>query len=763
MDATKDRQRKRLIWICGIICFLIVFTALGNHATEDAFKVSFPYDTYVPQSGACEVDSESGNMHIWSSSADMRSIVQTTPFSIEKDEYELAVAYTSTSDQNLIRLIGEGIPEGKNQRSTILLEMVLDPATNELKIPLQVSQAYPIVTIQFQCAGNSEIRVGNTTLESTSAHFNDALFLMVLCLAGMGIVLFLIHKYESSKETAAESIYTGILLAMIMLVATMPLMSDFLIKGQDMTIHLAHIEGISSGLQNGEFPVRITGNQAYGYGYAMPVMYPDIFLYIPAVFRLFGVSAMLSYKVFLFLINVISVLLAYKSFQKLLNSTYGGIIGSAIYVLAPFRLVNLYERAALGEALAMTFLPLVVWGLYEILKGNYQKWYLASIGFACLFQSHVLTTLIVCIFSGITFLWFLPDMIRDRERICYLAAAAITSFCMVLWNAIPMLSYFRLPFKIKNESSLLHDSSVYLLQMFSNFWGAGKRGNITVGTTDGEMPLTIGVILFIGVVLFLVVYWKNKENKENAQMKMGIFFLCLGGFSLFMASWVFPWNYLQQISWIDQFVSKFQFAFRFLSITSLFWTITTTVGILVLLDKIDKKKVTLVFMSILVISVFFLQGLLEKESFQTKSALVGVNDTDQLYLYDCANMDAWKTDGMVIQMVPENAITISDYEKKGSSQMFSYAVTNPSQEIQLTIPMAYYPGYEVRCNGTKLETSLTENGKLGIQLSAPEQNGKITIQFQERPAWIAANIISVISWIGMCLLLVKKRKKVDEE
>ena len=55
---------------------------------------------------------------------------------------------------------------------------------------------------------------------------------------------------------------------------------------------------------------------------------------------------------------------------------------------------NSYYRAAVGETLAMIFLPLVFVGVRLITFGDYKKWWVLTLGMLGLVYSHVLSVLL---------------------------------------------------------------------------------------------------------------------------------------------------------------------------------------------------------------------------------------------------------------------------------------------------------------------------------------------------------------------------------
>ena len=108
----------------------------------------------------------------------------------------------------------------------------------------------------------------------------------------------------------------------------------FVIKGHDLNFHLMRIEGLKDGLLSGAFPVKIQPTWCNNNGYAVGIFYGDLFLYIPAMFRILGVPSNTAYKLYLFLINILTVIISYISFKKLSKDKLIGVLGCALYTLS---------------------------------------------------------------------------------------------------------------------------------------------------------------------------------------------------------------------------------------------------------------------------------------------------------------------------------------------------------------------------------------------------------------------------------------------
>ena len=181
----------------------------------------------------------------------------------------------------------------------------------------------------------------------------------------------------------------------------MPLLWRGVFDGHDLLFHLNRVEGIASALRSGQFPARIHSSTLLGYGYAVSEFYPELFLYFPAALRNLGVSLCAGVRVFEACINLAAALSSYLCVRSLMNSRRAAVGASVLYTLCIYRLVNLYTRATLGESLAMIFFPVVLLGLYEVLRRNEKRWPLLALGMTGVCMSHLLSTLFCAAFCAL--------------------------------------------------------------------------------------------------------------------------------------------------------------------------------------------------------------------------------------------------------------------------------------------------------------------------------------------------------------------------
>ena len=160
----------------------------------------------------------------------------------------------------------------------------------------------------------------------------------------------------------------------IVLITSLPLLTDFLLCGTKLSHQLIRIEALKNGLQQYGLHLWAKPEWIHPTGLSFAFYYGDTFLYIPAVLNLLGFSVQASYSLFLILINIVTVLVAYKVFEKIFIDKYAGILGTALYSASIYRMFLLYGEAEVGEVLSLIFLPVVLYGCYLLFCDENTKW-----------------------------------------------------------------------------------------------------------------------------------------------------------------------------------------------------------------------------------------------------------------------------------------------------------------------------------------------------------------------------------------------------
>ena len=91
-----------------------------------------------------------------------------------------------------------------------------------------------------------------------------------------------------NKVSKKDKIYIFISSITLTAVVLLPLFFEGIYRGHDLQFHISRIDGIVQAIQDHQFPIALYPYKNFGYGYASPLFYSDLFLIIPAIiYKLF--------------------------------------------------------------------------------------------------------------------------------------------------------------------------------------------------------------------------------------------------------------------------------------------------------------------------------------------------------------------------------------------------------------------------------------------------------------------------------------------
>ena len=639
--------------------------------------------------------------------------------------------------------------ETAEENGIVAILLDLDQGTHAVKLQWEDSSKNVDETAAFR-----KIEIQSVHLENRDGYFLAALF--AACAAA---VLMLGRCFPVEK-------YGRLLFLIGMgLAASFPLFSDNLCMGEDMLYHITRLEGIYQGLCNGEFPVRINPLQSAGYGNLSATMYPSLFLYPAALLRFAGVSVMMCYKILLISMNIATAFFSFYAVRNITRSEKSAWIMSVLYTFATYRLTNLYYRAALGESLAMVFLPLLLWGAYEVLYGEEKKWYLLVLGISGVLESHVLSfemCLLFLVAEGIVWLAGCDDSDRRtlKRRIVALLKAVVITIGANAAFLVPFLYYAGQDFQVFHMPAEVAGSGVYLTQMFQLYPPADGM-NLLQGTSQGEMPLSVGFVLLAGLIVFLIMLFR--KTPETTAVKAGKHCLCYGVVSLLLVSWLCPWEKLQNLQLFHLIAVSLQFAWRFLGPAALFLCVVSAVSFVWLAEKINAKYVVYGMVLLLVMistGYYFDRTAHDMKQTADKMELEGQMYSDGMYMYwDGDSFKAlqlnYQLEDNRIRTEKGSEIRYRDLVRQGNRIQFQLEQCGREDDF-LVFPVYYYPGYEVRVDGKAVETQVIDTRVACRMPSAP---AVITIRYVEQPLFIIADVISLVVIVLLIFHIAKRPQK----
>jgi len=161
------------------------------------------------------------------------------------------------------------------------------------------------------------------------------------------------------------------LLPLLILISLFPL-KDLLLPGayqsHDIIEHAARLASFYESLsQNNPIP-RWAGNLNYTYGHPVIMFLYPLTNYLGSFLHFLGFSIINSIKILFGLSYIASGVFMYLWIKRLWGQKSWFLFAAIFYLFAPYRFVDLYVRAALGEHLAFVFIPLVCFLLTELIK-----------------------------------------------------------------------------------------------------------------------------------------------------------------------------------------------------------------------------------------------------------------------------------------------------------------------------------------------------------------------------------------------------------
>lgn len=675
--------------------------------------------------------------------------MSTAPFSLDKGIYRIQVDYDTDSEGGRIR-VSTGEMANINWNST---PAVLSPNSNTAYVTLELIQPCDEVVIKAYFESDGTLTLNKFSIYETSALYKQNLFhaLMLCVVIGFGY-------YFSKSDGKRRQIILA--LSGIFLISCYPLFSDSLIAGDDIPFHLLRIEGIAAGLSQRVFPVKIHPVWAQDYGYAVGVFYGDFALYFPALLRLLGFSIQTAFKYFVALMQLATVVVAYFTFKRMFHSEKGGILGSLLYSLSLYRLVDVYTRASVGEFTAMLFFPIVFCGFYLIfMESDRTNWWkhsmITALGLTGLIQSHILSCEMTVLFVVITCVLLIRLVIKPYKFLA-LASGAVLTLLLNLGFLVPFLSYFNENITIHSSewtgstNGAIQDTGLFPTQLFTLFQKSlgGTWGSAEGISNEATFGMGIAFLLGIGVFLYLAGC-HHKECMKNCNFKPACFSLGLGCLALWMSTCYFPWDSLAASSpLLDKLIVSVEFPWRMLAPATVLLTFVSCYAFSQLTFSVKEhgKSIVIGCVALLLINAgwYFYDLCFTSDPYQVYDTY----ELDTMAMYSNDYLPAGTNTDLIVEgkVLFEN-ISIDSYSKMGTKILCH--VTAEDKNGFIDFPLNYYEDYHcsVLESGDELEVSAGTNNMVRISVPA-DFNGSLEISFKEPLSWRISEILSFLTLLG---------------
>jgi hypothetical protein len=501
-------------------------------------------------------------------------------------------------------------------------------------------------------------------------------------------------------------------------------------------MQIFHLEQFDQCLKDGQIPCRYIAQGGLGYGYPLYNFYSPLPYAIAEAFHLIGFSFINSIKISFILPAFVRTFGMYFLATAFFGSG-GGLLSAILFAFAPYQALNTFVRGAVAETWALSLLPFIFWSLYK----RHNK--LSILFLSALFLSHNLTLLyalpLLLIFSIFT------------KNTKFFIRSSLWSFCAAAFFLFP--AFFEKNLTTVNTmtqgyfSYFIHFATLKEL-FISNYWGyAGSMW----GPIDG-LSFSIGLFQWLIPSLVFIYYLSHKNLKHHFLI---ILLYIIGVFALFLthSRSTFIWKLLP-------FMAYFQFPWRFLAPAIFCFSLIS--GGLVQIISPKFKNPILIFLGLTII-------LLNLPYFQEDIWYPNLTDAQKLSPAEISNqsgdglMDYWPkySQNFPTSFAPSTPtivsgqVSVDNFSKNSHQANLNLLVITSNATINL--PIVYFPNWELKIDNQKSSYQIEPNLGL-IQITLPQGEHQILLNFVNTPLRNAANCLSLLTFASFIILIIREKR-----
>lgn len=562
--------------------------------------------------------------------------------------------------------------------------------------------------------------------------------------------------------------------------------------------HLCRLIGTEQTLVSKQFLPIIMSNFCNNFGYSWNIFYSPLTAYIPLIFRIFSFSFETCLKLFMFVVTVATGIAMYKFVIKITKNKNIAILASVLYIIAPYRITDMYVRMALAELTSFIFIPMVFSGMYSIINEN-KKTSLLIIGASGLILTHT----VVCMYTAMLCFVYLIVFIRKLNKksilnllVSLLMIVLITSF---YWVGLAQ-HYFSTSYEVFVPGRM---ERVDVLNFYKT-----SLSQLVYTDQEQKMIYEIGIVTFIGLLLTPIAIMKfEKQEKEKDFTKIYGLFGILGIVLTIMTLKIFPFEKLPGT------FTMIQFTFRLFEFTSFFFAIISAVNFWILIKNFNIRDVIIISLIACLLTTIYGKKISYEKKYDEKDFIEPRRVTKDVgrinagmasfeYLpskaFNCLKTYiADREDVPIILNNSDNQITISDYEKNGSNMKMKILKASPelangtdkvyevseeltneedtiseanqddesskanttSEDIEIELPYIYYLGYRVKIDGKEVKYTESEHGFVQINIDKElNEEAEITVKYLGTNEMIIAFAVSLVSTVNYAIFTITAKR-----
>ena len=526
--------------------------------------------------------------------------------------------------------------------------------------------------------------------------------------------------------------------------------------GTDLMFHANRFYAIFQSIEFGMFPFYINTHTLNEYGYAANLFYPD-FMLIPFALFIPSIGLASSYKLIIFTHTVLCGILSYFCIGKVTKDNIIAFLFSLLYTFAIYRIIDFSYRGALGEYISFTFLPIVFWGLYEIIYGDYKhKWHIIAIGFTCLIYTHLLSAFLIFLIVCIILIICYKTIIKTPSRLIYLGTAGVVSLLLSSFFLFPMFEQLRDNSFYFQTHPLADEIGPQSYAVRRILWGMFS------GLTDQKLRIeTIGILLMMPLLFRIAIKGKHPY------LKFADISVIFGFILIFAVSDQFPWY-----TFPFNKLAILQFPFRLLQPASFLLAFSGAIY-MAIVGRQTNRVLLLICLIIAGVTLCLKTTGGVYQGYNTyKISNTGDYNLDDLEIvgaeYLPSRIPSSEAEDIRyrIQFIVDRGQSIETLDT--TSIIFNMERYNAKlkfdiktqQQDKIVLPLIYYKGYKATLDGKNISVAQSKEGL--VEITVPE-SGKVQVSFNGTFIQWFSLILSAVSLLGLFIYLYIDRPSKREK
>ena len=508
--------------------------------------------------------------------------------------------------------------------------------------------------------------------------------------------------------------------------------------GQD---HVARIANFYQNLAEGNIIPRWAGNLNWGYGHPiLEFLYP-LPSYFASFFHLLKFTLVDSVKLVFGISFILSGLSMYIFIKELLRDDKAAFFASALYLIAPYRFVDLYVRGAIGEHVAFIFPPLIFYFLIKLSKNNSYRYVLGgSFSLAGFILSHNATTLMFLPLILI-YIFYLIFQCSNKKHFIF------SSFILILLG-FGLSAFFWIPAFTEGKYTLRDivtgggeyaGSFVIWKDFFISAWSYG-------GTL--QLSKQIGIVHW-AVILGSIIATYSLYKKRNKLWMVG-----LGSLLIFLLTLFLMTSSSNSVWQTFTILQKFQFPWRFLSVAVFLSALMGGISLSLISNKYKKVALLIFVVGLFVAnrSYWHANGFLQKEENFYTGIYNSTTDTGESSpIWSVRFME--KRPKAHLEVIDGNA-NIKELDRESTYHKYQVQVNKSTLFGENTL---YFPGWEIKANGILQNIEFQNKDYRGIMtFNLNEGSYVVESIYKETKLRLISDIISFTALSVAILLLLFK-------